>query len=78
MKVDQALKVDATNSYRCPNLSGLFTTPSVCIKAVLEHTVVPHPCEHYLNSTVLQKVLCCYNNGEKKAINNGRETDNHN
>ena len=59
----------ATNSYRCPNLSWLLTTPSVCIKVVLEHTV---------NSITLQKVLCCYKNGEKKAINNGKETDIHN
>ena len=78
MKVDQALKADATNSYRCSNFSWSLTTPSVCIKAVLEHTVVPYPHEHQLNSIVLQKVVCCYKNAEKKAINNGRDTDHHN
>lgn len=78
MEVDQALKVGATNSYRCSNFSWLLTTPSVCIKAVLEHTVVPYPCEHHLNSIVLQKVVCYHKNGKKKAINNGRETDHHN
>ena len=78
MEVDQALKVGATNSHRCSNLSGLLTTPSVCIKVLLEHTVVPYPREHYLNSIVLQKVVCCYKNGGEKAINNGRETDHHN
>lgn len=45
----------------------------LCLKAVLEHTVVPLPCEHQLNSFV----RCC-KNGEKKAINDGRETDHHN
>ena len=59
MELDQALKVDATNSYRCPDLSRLLETPSVC-------------------SIVLKKVLRCYKNGKKKAINNGRETDYHN
>ena len=78
MEVDQALKVGATNSHMCSNLSGLLTTPSVCIKVLLEHTVVPYPREHYLNSIVLQKVVCCYKNGGKKAINNERETDHHN
>ena len=39
---------------------------------MLEHTVAPYPREHQLNSIVLQKVVCCYKNGEKKAIN-GRE-----
>lgn len=78
MEGDQALKAGATNSYRCSNFAGLLTTPSVCIKAVFEHTVVPYPREHQLNSIVLQKVVCCYKNGEKKAINSGRETDHHN
>lgn len=61
----EALKVGATNSYRCPNLS-LLTTPSVCIKIVLEHTVVLYPRERCLNSIVLCKVLCCYKNVENK------------
>lgn len=78
MEINQALKAGATNSYRCSNFSGLFTTPSVCIKAVLEHTVAPYPGEHQLNSIILQKVVCCYKNGKKKAINNGRGTDHHN
>lgn len=59
MEGDQALKIGATNSYRCSNFAGLLTTPSVCIKAVFDHTVVPYPREHQLNSTVLQKVVCC-------------------
>ena len=78
MKVESALKAGAINSHRCSNLSGLLTTPSVCIKAVLEHTLVPDPREHQENGIVLQKVVCCYKNGEKRAITNRRETDHHN
>ena len=48
MEVDQALKVGATNSNRCPNLTSLFTAPSVCIKVMLGPTVVPYPHEHIL------------------------------
>uniref|UniRef100_A0A673B6Z9 Soluble scavenger receptor cysteine-rich domain-containing protein SSC5D n=1 Tax=Sphaeramia orbicularis TaxID=375764 RepID=A0A673B6Z9_9TELE len=56
-----------------------YLQPPVCMKVVLAQTVVPYRCEHYLNSIVLQKVVCYYKNGkEEKAINNRRETDHHN
>jgi hypothetical protein len=52
--------------------------PSVCIKAVLEQTVLLHPLKHYLDNIVLQEVVYCYHNGEKKAITKGRQTDHYN
>ena len=48
--------------------------PSVCIKAVLEQTVLLHPLKHYLDNIALQEVVYCYHNGEKKTINKGRQT----
>lgn len=44
---------------------------------VLEHTMVPKFPDHYLKGAVQQKVVCCYKNGKKKEINNGRETEHH-
>ena len=52
--------------------------PSVCIKAVLEQTVLLHPLKHYLDNIALQEVVYCYHNGEKKTINKGRQTDHYN
>ena len=49
--------------------------PSVCIKALLEQTVLLHPLKHYLDNIALQEVVYCYHNGEKKTINKGRQTD---
>lgn len=37
MEVDQALKAGPNICQRYSNFSGLLTTPSVCMKAVLEH-----------------------------------------
>lgn len=45
-EIDQGLKSGASNFYSCSNFFGLLPTPSVCIKAMLEHTVVPNPREH--------------------------------
>ena len=42
--------------------------PSVCVKAVLEQTVLLHPLKHYLDNIVLQEVVYCYHNGEKRQI----------
>ena len=42
--------------------------PSVCVKAVLEQTVLLHPLKHYLDNIALQEVVYCYHNGEKKTI----------
>lgn len=56
-RVRVRVKAGATNSYRRSDFSG-----------VLEHTVVPYPHEHQLNMVVLQKVVCYYKNGKKKAI----------
>ena len=52
--------------------------PSVCTKAVLEQTVLFHPLKHYLDNIVLQEVVYCYHNGEKKIINKRRQTDHFN
>ena len=52
--------------------------PSVCIKAVLEQTVLLHPLKHYLDNIALQEVVYCYRNGEKKTINKERQTDHYN
>ena len=52
--------------------------PFVCIKAVLEQTVLLHPLKKYLDNIALQEVVYCYHNGEKKTINKGRQTDNYN
>ena len=48
--------------------------PSVCIKAVLEQTVLRHPLKHYLDNIALQEVICCYHNGEKKTTKEDRQT----
>ena len=52
--------------------------PSVCVKTVLEQTVLLHPLKHYLDNIALQEVVYCYHNGEKKTINKGRQTDHYN
>ena len=42
---------------------------------MLEQTVLLHPLKHYLDNIALHEVVYCYHNGEKKAINKGRQTD---
>ena len=42
--------------------------PSVCIKAVLEQTVLLHPLKNYFDNIALQEVVYCYHNGEKKKL----------
>ena len=51
---------------------------TLCIKAVLEQTVLLHPLKHYLDNIALQEVVYCFHNGEKKTINKGRQTDHDN
>uniref|UniRef100_A0A8C4N481 3-hydroxyanthranilate 3,4-dioxygenase n=1 Tax=Eptatretus burgeri TaxID=7764 RepID=A0A8C4N481_EPTBU len=50
----------------------ICSKPSVCIKAVVEQTVLLHPLKHYLDNIALQEVVYCYHNREKKTINKGR------
>ena len=60
-----------------PNLLISYK-PSVCVKAVLEQTVLLHPLKHYLDNIALQEVVYCDHNGEKKTSNKGRQTDHYN
>lgn len=57
IEVEQTLNIYATNTHRCPNLFWVLTTTFLCKQVVLEHTVERQSYEHFLNSTVLQKVV---------------------
>lgn len=63
MKTDRALKIGATNSYMCPELSWLLPT----IAVVQENNVVPNHCAHFY-AVLNYRKLCIASKTTRKSI----------